>query len=58
MEVGANCEEVKSERINDKTKLMPPVDMSKKTVRPLCLIDLSVPCWVFVSMSFLKNLKI
>ena len=47
-----NCDE---ERINDKTKLKPPVLMQENTVRLICLLALSVICWVFVRTSFLQN---
>ena len=32
------------ERIDDNTKLMPPVDTQKITVNPLYLLTFSVPC--------------
>ena len=47
-----NCDE---ERINDKTKLTPLVHMQENTVRLICLLALSVICWVFVRTSFLQN---
>ena len=40
-----------------KTKLKLPDDIRVNTVCKLCLLALSVLCWVFVRASFLQNLK-
>ena len=53
-EIAANKKEVK--QIEDKgykTNLTPTVDTRKNIIRPLCLLALSVLCWVFVCASFL-----
>ena len=43
--------------INDKKNFVTPLDTCKNTVRRLCLLAMSVSCWVFVPARLLKNPK-